>query len=274
MKITILKIKDLKPNPKQPRQNFDKEKIRELAQSIKESDLLQPPIVRKLDGQYQIVAGERRIKALKLLGKTEVDTIIWEAKDDIEALEKSAIENLQREDLTSVEKENVIYDLWKSGRYKDYTDLAKKLGANLKMITDCIRAKEDRQKFSVHEQISTRSIAHTKTLPDKERKEIFKKLERKELSTDLVDDYVAFKKQSEPEKHFKGKTEVTSETKEKYIYGKLVQSLNSIVMLSVGWNKERVKLIDRYAKTNEKKKIVKSVEELVKKWTEILRAFK
>ena len=274
MKITNLKIKDLRPNPRQPRESFDKDKIKELAQSIKEGELLQPIVVRKSDGNYQIIAGERRWRALSLLGEKEIPAIVWEIDNDIEALEKSAIENLQREDLTSVERENVITDLWESGRYKTKNELARKLGYWDGGVRDLIRAKEDRKRLGASSELATKTIRQTEGLPDKERKEIIKRVEKGEIGSEMVEDLVTFKKMQPTEKRFKGKIEVTPESKEKYIYGKLGQSLSSIVMLSIGWTSERVKLIDKYSTPKERKEIVRAVEGLVKKWTEILKTLK
>ncbi len=279
MKITNLKIKDLRPNPRQPRESFNKDKIKELAQSIKEGELLQPIVVRKSDGNYQIIAGERRWRALSLLGKKEVPAIVWDIKDDIGALEKSAIENLQREDLTSIERENVIYDLWKSGRYKTKKDLANKLGYGIGLrgenpIVTILRAKEDRERLGASSELATRTIHQTEGLPDKERKEIFKRVESGEINSGMVESLVTFKKMRPTERRFKGKIEITPESKEKYIYGKLVQSLSSITMLSIGWIPDRVKLIDKYSTPKERKEIVKAVEDMVKKWTKILKTLK
>lgn len=269
MKITLKKIKDLKTNPFQPRQSFDRERLKELAQSIKESDLLQPIII---DGNDRIIAGERRWRAFMLLKKKEIPCIVWQIKDEIEILEKSAIENLQREDLTSVERENVISELWKSGRYKTKRELANKLGMTEVSIGDILEAKEFRKEIKAA-LVSTRVIVDTRGLPDKEREEIIKRVEKGEIGADMVRDIVTFKKM-QPPKRRKGQPEITPESKEKYIYGKLIQSLNSIVMLSIGWNKERVKLIDKYTAPKERKGIVGAVENLVKKWTKILKALK
>lgn len=274
MEIINLKIKDLRPNPRQPRESFSKEKIKELAQSIKEGGLLQPIVVRKSDGNYQIVAGERRWRALSLLGEKEITAIIWDIKDDIEALEKSAIENIQREDLTSIEKENIISDLWKSGRYKNYQKLADKLGMGRRWITEIIQAEQDRKRLSAPSSVSTKTISKTIGLSDEERKDIFKRVDKGELGGGMVEDYVAFKKMQPPEKRFRGQPEITTESKEKYIYGKLIQSLSSITMLSIGWTPERVKLIDKYSTPKERNQIVRAVEDIVKKWTEILKRLK
>ncbi len=271
MKITLKKVKNLKTNPFQPRQSFDREKLKELAQSIEESDLLQPIII---DEKNRIIAGERRWRAFMLLKRKEIPCIVWQIKDDIEALEKSAIENLQREDLTSVERENIITDLWESGRYKRKVELAKVLGINESYVRKNIEAKIDREKFALGAKIGTITLDKTRGLPDNERKEILKRVERGDLKAGMVEDVVVFKKMQPTERRFKGKIEITPESKKKYIHGKLVQSLRSIVMLSIGWTPERVKLINEYSTPKERKEIVKAVENLVKKWTKILKALK
>ncbi len=274
MEITNLKIKDIRPNPRQPRESFSKDKIRELDQCIKEGELLQTIVVRKSDGNYQIIAGERRWRALSLLGEKEIPAIVWDIKDDIGALEKSAIENMQREDLSSIERENIISDLWKSGKYKKHQDLANKLGIDERWIRANINAKAERTKLGSSPKISTRMFVFTEGLPKEERKEVFKRVEKGEMGHKMVEEYVAFKKMKPTEKRFRGKPEITTESKEKYIHGKLVQSLSSITMLSIGWTTERVKLINKYSTPKEKTQIIRAVEGEVKKWTEILRALK
>ena len=102
-KIEQLKIIDIEPNRNQPRRVFDEESIEELAESVKEYGLLQPIIVSKKDKYYEIVAGERRWRACKKAGMTEIPVII---RDDNERRNKeiSLIENIQREDLNPIEK--------------------------------------------------------------------------------------------------------------------------------------------------------------------------
>ena len=98
-----LKIIDIEPNRNQPRRKFDEESIEELAESIKQYGLLQPIIVAKKDGYYEIVAGERRWRACKKAGLSEISVII---RDDDERKNKeiALIENIQREDLNPIEK--------------------------------------------------------------------------------------------------------------------------------------------------------------------------
>ena len=103
-RITVLKLSLIDPNKDQPRKNFEKQPLEELAASISENGLLQPILVREYgDGRYQIIAGERRFRASKLAGLSEVPTIILD-KDDRRCAEISLIENIQREDLNPVEE--------------------------------------------------------------------------------------------------------------------------------------------------------------------------
>ena len=102
-KIHKLKLIEIEPNRNQPRKKFDEEALEELANSIKEYGLLQPIIVTKKDDYYEIVAGERRWRACKKAGLTEIPAII---RDDDERRNKeiALIENIQREDLNPIEK--------------------------------------------------------------------------------------------------------------------------------------------------------------------------
>ncbi len=99
-----LKISELQPNRNQPRREFDEKSLAELADSISQHGVLQPLLVRPfLDGGYQIVAGERRYRAARMAGLTEVPVVIRDLSDS-ETMQLALIENLQREDLTPVEE--------------------------------------------------------------------------------------------------------------------------------------------------------------------------
>lgn len=100
----MLKIADIEPNRSQPRKEFDEQALSELAESISKHGLLQPLLVRPLAlGGYEIVAGERRYRACRMAGLTEVPVIIREL-GEAETMELALIENLQREDLTPLEE--------------------------------------------------------------------------------------------------------------------------------------------------------------------------
>ena len=102
--VKVFKIRDIEPNPDQPRKYFEKEKLEALAASIKEHGLIQPIVVKKQsNGMFQIVAGERRWRAAKLAGLTEVPCVEGEYTEK-QVMELALVENLQREDLNPIEE--------------------------------------------------------------------------------------------------------------------------------------------------------------------------
>ncbi len=101
--VNSIKIMDIDPNPNQPRKHFDDDKINELAQSIKNHGVVQPVVVRKEGTRYKIIAGERRWRAARQAGLTEIPAIVMDI-DDRQVMEISLIENLQREDLNPIEE--------------------------------------------------------------------------------------------------------------------------------------------------------------------------
>ena len=102
--ISLLKLSLVDPKSDQPRKNFDKAALEELAESIAQNGLLQPILVREYgSGRYQIIAGERRFRASKIAGLTEIPAIVLD-KDDRKVAEIALIENIQREDLNPIEE--------------------------------------------------------------------------------------------------------------------------------------------------------------------------
>lgn len=102
--ILQLDVDRLGPNPYQPRLNFDPEKLKELANSIREKGILQPILVKTVEDGYQIIAGERRWKAARLAGLVKVPAILIDQLSDNEQLQIALIENLQREDLNPIDE--------------------------------------------------------------------------------------------------------------------------------------------------------------------------
>ena len=101
--ITTIKTDQIKPNRYQPRKQFNNEKLQELANSLKENGIIQPIIVTTKDeGEYELIAGERRLEASKLAGFNEIPVIIRSVSPK-EQLQFAIIENVQREDLTAIE---------------------------------------------------------------------------------------------------------------------------------------------------------------------------
>ncbi len=132
-----LKITEVEPNRDQPRKNFDQEALEELAESIKEYGLIQPIVVTKKEGYYGIVAGERRWRASKIAGLTEIPAIIREDNERINS-EISLIENMQREDLNPYEKAVGVRTLIDNYGLSQ-EEVAKKLGKGRSTIANIVR---------------------------------------------------------------------------------------------------------------------------------------
>ena len=105
-KVENISIEKIKPNRHQPRSIFNEEKLKELAESIKENGLIEPIVVVRsvAPGEYELIAGERRLRASKLAGLTEIRAIIQEGASDKDKLDLALIENVQREDLNPIEE--------------------------------------------------------------------------------------------------------------------------------------------------------------------------
>lgn len=134
----VLPIRDIEPDPTQPRTQFDEEALNELADSISEFGVLQPLLVRpKPDGSYLIVAGERRYRAARKAGLSEVPVII-KALSDSEASAIALIENLQREDLNAIEQANGIKRLMEEFGFTQ-EQASVKLSKSRPAITNALR---------------------------------------------------------------------------------------------------------------------------------------
>ncbi len=136
--ISKLKISLIDPKRDQPRKYFDKEALEQLAASISENGLLQPILVREYgDGRYQIIAGERRFRASKMAGLTEIPAIVLE-KDDRVAAQISLIENIQREDLNPLE-EALAYRSLAEEYGMTQEELSQKVGKSRSAIANSVR---------------------------------------------------------------------------------------------------------------------------------------
>ena len=132
-----IKLSEIYPNPNQPRKNFDQESLEELAESIRVHGLIQPIIVNKMDDGYLIIAGERRYRACKLAGLTEIDAIVKNYTSR-QIAEISIIENLQREDLNPIEIAKSLQKLMQE--YNITQDqVAARIGKNRSTIANYVR---------------------------------------------------------------------------------------------------------------------------------------
>jgi len=133
-------LEQIVPNPQQPRKQFPDKSLKELAQSIKSQGVLQPLVVRKhpsLDNRYELVAGERRWRALKQLEVTKVPVILRKVDDD-ELLEVALLENIQRENLSVIEEAQSYQDLLQSHGYTQ-EELALRIGKDRSTIANQMR---------------------------------------------------------------------------------------------------------------------------------------
>ena len=134
--ITMVKLDELRANPYQPRKNFDEVALQELSDSIKEHGVFQPIIVKKSIKGYEIIAGERRVKASRMAGLTEIPAIIKDF-NDTQMMEIALLENLQREDLTAIEEANA-YSKLQTTLELTQEELSKRLGKSRSHITNML----------------------------------------------------------------------------------------------------------------------------------------
>ena len=167
-----ISLKKIVVNPNQPRKAFDKEKMRELVDSIQAHGVLQPVLLREQGDQYQILAGERRVTAAKQAGLSTIPAYIKEVKDE-DVLPVALVENVQREDLNPIEEAYAYHELITNYGFTQ-TALAKALSKSRPVIANALRLLElPKQVVSLLEQgeISEGHARLLLTVKDKERQE-------------------------------------------------------------------------------------------------------
>lgn len=182
--ITMIKVDELRSNPYQPRKIFDEEALKELANSIKEHGVFQPIIIKKSIKGYEIIAGERRVKATKMAGLEEIPAIIRDFSDT-EMMEIALLENLQRENLNAIEEATAYRKLIETLNLTQ-EELAKRLGKSRSHITNMLgllTLPDEVQKSLGNKEIS---MGHARIISKLENKEqqinLAKKVSDDELS--------------------------------------------------------------------------------------------
>ena len=135
--VRMIRLSEVEPNPDQPRKIFDTEPLEALAESISQHGVIQPVVVRPKDGMYMIVTGERRWRAARMAGLSEIPVIIIEA-DDKKAAELALVENIQRKDLNPVEEARGYSALIDEFSYTQ-EEIAKKIGRSRSAVTNSLR---------------------------------------------------------------------------------------------------------------------------------------
>lgn len=180
---TMIAIDLIEPNPYQPRLEFDQDALMDLAQSIRENGLIQPITVRECDGKYQIIAGERRYRALCLNGAIEVPVHIMDATD-VSMAELALVENIQRENLSAIEEAKSYIEIMKVSGLSQ-SALALRIGKSQSSIANKIRllnlGQEVQEAVSLHH-ITERHARAMLGLDEEKQKEVLHKIEKKDLT--------------------------------------------------------------------------------------------
>lgn len=184
-KLDAVPLASIEPNPDQPRTNFKREELEELAASIDREGLLQPILVRAMDdGKYQIIAGERRWQACKLLGLDMVPVRMKDA-DDTKALELALIENLQRSDLNPIEEAYGYRRLMERNNMTQ-ADVAQAMSKGRSTITNALRLlelPEDAQQLLFEDKIQAGHARAILSIPSREgRQKLTNKLRENKMS--------------------------------------------------------------------------------------------
>lgn len=176
-------IESLTPNLFQPRKNFDKEKMEELKGSIKKHGIIQPIVVRKMANGYEIVAGERRLKAAKEIGLKKIPAIVKSFNNE-KSLEIALVENIQREDLNPVEQANAFKRLIDEFNLTQQ-ELAEVTGKSRALVTNTIRLLKLNPEIQKNISEGKISFGHAKLLLSIEDEEVQRAVCDRIMANDL-----------------------------------------------------------------------------------------
>jgi len=183
-RIVNIPIDKIKSNKYQPREEFDEESIRDLAVSVKEKGFIQPVIVRANQGEYELISGERRVRAAKLLDFKEIPSIVKDASD-LDSLEMSIIENVQREDLNAIDQAKAYKRLLEEF-HMSYEDIGDTVGKDRSTIANIIRLLKLPIKIQAAVSRGILSMGHARAIVsltnESEQMRLFTKVVKKGLS--------------------------------------------------------------------------------------------
>lgn len=179
----VVLIDEIRPNPYQPRIDFDDEALMELSQSIRENGLIHPITVRQEKDGYEIVAGERRYRAMKIAGMIEIPVIVIDA-DEVQMAEMALVENIQRENLSAIEEANAYVQIMKTTGISQ-SQLALKLGKSQSSIANKIRLlqlDEEVQQAVTARRITERHARALLALPKEKQEQAMETIVKKGLT--------------------------------------------------------------------------------------------
>lgn len=180
MELKTISLDKIQANKSQPRERFDEDKIKELAESILSNGQINPIIVREGGDKYIIVAGERRVKAHKIAGLKNIQAFIKKYKDDSSWMVESLIENVQREDLSPLEKAKYLKKIQNSKGIKTIKELAKLTKISDSTISDLFEVydmKDEVKRLG----LSQTQVIETRGMHPEDRKKILEKASKEDL---------------------------------------------------------------------------------------------
>ena len=202
-KIEKLGLKEIIPNPFQPRKRFGTEKMEELVNSIQEKGVIQPILVRPVEKGYEIIAGERRWRAAQQLEVPEIPAIVRTDIDDANSLEISLIENIQREELNPIEEATAYQELIGKFGYK-LDKVGQMMGKNKTTISNSLRLLALSKEIKAYVEEGKISAGHAKALlalpNDQTRKKVANSIIRKGLSVREAEQLVKRLTEASPRK--------------------------------------------------------------------------
>jgi ParB family chromosome partitioning protein len=193
-----LEINLIAANPYQPRREFSNEKLTELADSIRIHGIIQPLLAREIDGKYQLIAGERRLRAAKLAGLTTVPVVIKEMSEQ-SMMEVAIVENIQRENLNPIEEAEAFRRLMNEF-YLTQDDIAKKVGKSRPAIANTLRLLNLPKEVQNDLGSGTLTMGHARALlglrTPEEQKHIWAQIQLQQLSVRETEELI--RKLNEP----------------------------------------------------------------------------
>lgn len=195
-------IDDVRPNPYQPRKTFDEGRLRELADSIRQHGVFTPILVKRSLGGYELIAGERRLRACRLAGIKKIPAIEMEF-DDQQMMEIALLENIQREDLNAIEEAKAYEKLIQKVGYTQ-EELARRIGKSREHVANMMRLLKLPARLQQHVTAHELSMGHVRALLSLEdetmMEEVAQKAIREQLSVRAVEKLVKSMVQPKPKK--------------------------------------------------------------------------
>lgn len=200
-------IDDVRPNPYQPRKTFDEGRLRELADSIRQHGVFTPILVKRSLGGYELIAGERRLRACRLAGIKKIPAIEMEF-DDQQMMEIALLENIQREDLNAIEEAKAYEKLIQKVGYTQ-EELARRIGKSREHVANMMRLLKLPVRLQQHVTAHELSMGHVRALLSLEdealMEEVAQKAIREQMSVRAVEKLVKSMVQPKPKKKEKAR---------------------------------------------------------------------